>query len=315
MRILFFNTELNFRGTTVALTDYAKYNQEILNNESILAYNSRSSYEKDMTTELEVVKNLSKNFKIINAASKSLEKIIDEEKIDLAYFIRGGAKEELPSNVSTAVHAVFQFKEPHGTKYAYISKWLSDVMSEGTIPYVPHLVHLPPPTQNIRKQLNISKDKIVIGRIGGYYTFDIVQVKQAIVNLLNKTTKFIFIFVGTEPFIEHENAIFLKEINDLQLKSNFIHSCDAMIHARLRGESFGLSIAEFLYCNKPVIAWNNGHDKNHLELLKDSNTLYSSVQDLYYILENVKDMKENWYERVADFTPTNVMEKFKEVFI
>lgn len=315
MRILFYNAALNYRGTTVAITDYATYNQEILNNESIIAYDSTLGYNKDMGSEVEVIEELKKKFKLVEANERNIEHVIDKEKIDLAYFIRAGMREFLPLNCKTVVHSVFQFKEIHGDRYAYISKWLSEKMSNGVIPYVPHVVQLPTQSVDIRSHLGITPDKIVIGRIGGYLTFDIPEVKQSIAKLLETTDKFVFLFVGTEPFIAHKNCIFIKELYDLQLKSNFIHSCDAMIHARQMGESFGLSIAEFLYCNKPVIAFNGGRDKNHLELLKNSNTLYSNEKELFEILTNIKDIKQNWFERVNEFNPVGVMRKFKEVFL
>jgi hypothetical protein len=88
-----------------------------------------------------------------------------------------------------------------------------------------------------------------------------------------------------------------------------------MIHARERGESFGLSIAEFLFFNKPVLAWNGGHDKNHLEMLKGSGTLYSNEDDLNYMLHNLNDFKDDWSARVSEFKPEIVMKKFNEVFL
>lgn len=316
MRVLFHTNTLNYRGTSVAVTDYARYNQEILGNESVIAYNDSLGYEKDMGSEPAVVEELKKSFNVIGYKSGDLEGIIDKEKIDNAYFIRAGAKEYLPTNVKTSVHAVFQFNEPHGDRYAYISKWLSDHMTKGQTPFVPHIVSLPAPTGSFRKALGIGDDKVVVGRIGGFYTFDIPFVKDYVRNLVSKTDKFIFLFVGTSPFIDHPNVKFINEFQSPQKKANFINTCDCMLHARDRGESFGLSIAEFLSLNKPVLAWNNGQDKNHIEMLKDSGTLYNDATDLNMMLNNIKMLKElDWAARVEEFKPTAVMNKFKEVFL
>ena len=315
MKVLFHTNTINYRGTTVAVTDYAKYNQEILGNESVIAYNASLGYEKDMGTEVTVLNELQKSFDVIGYKEGDLEGIIEKEKIDTAYFIRAGNKEYLPTNCKTAVHSVFQYNDPHGDRYAYISKWLSDEMSNGQIPYVPHVVELPTPTSNFRNALGIREDQTVVGRIGGYYTFDIANVKQYIKKLVNESDKFVFLFVGTEPFIEHPNVKFINEFQSLQKKANFINTCDCMIHARQRGESFGLSIAEFLSLNKPVVAWNGGHDRNHLEMLKDSGTLYNNEDDLSYILNNLKDFTETWSNRVEEFRPKPVMQKFNEVFL
>ena len=88
-----------------------------------------------------------------------------------------------------------------------------------------------------------------------------------------------------------------------------------MLHARQRGESFGLAIAEFLSLNKPVMAWNNGHDLNHLEMLKDSGLLYNNANDITSILDNLHSYSEDWARRVDDYKPEVVMKKFDEVFL
>lgn len=315
MRIAFHTNTLNYRGTTVAVTDYAKYNQEILGNESIILYNSDLGTEKDMGSEQTVIDNLKKQYNVTGYKKGDLAGVLEKEKVDLAYFISAGNKEVLPSVCRTAVHAVFQYNDPYGDRYAYISKWLSEKMSRGSIPYVPHVVQLPTATGNYREKLGIKDDQIVLGRIGGYYTFDLPEVKQYITELVQKDDRYVFLFAGTEPFIDHPNARFIGEIYDLQKKANFINSCDAMIHARARGESFGLSIAEFLYLNKPVIAWNSGHDRNHLDMLKDSGTLYNNVSELDTIIRNIKEVGTSWSERVAEYNPATVMQKFKQVFI
>lgn len=315
MRVLFHGETLNYRGTTVAITDYARYNQEVLGNESIIAYCKTYGTEKDSGNEHAVIETLEKEFKVFGYRAGNLEKKIDENKIDVAYFIKAGQKTELPTNCKTAVHAVFQFNDPHGDRYAYVSKWLSDEMSSGIIPFIPHIVNLPPPTGNYKKSLGIRDDQIVVGRIGGYYTFDIPGVKEFIKQLVVKDDKFVFLFAGTQPFIDHPNVKFINEIHSLQKKSNYINTCDCMLHARDRGESFGLSIAEFLALNKPVLAWNGGHDRNHLEMLKNSGTLYNNEDDLNYMLHNLKDFDQDWTKRVEEFKPELVMKKFKEIFL
>ena len=319
MKVLFHTNTLNYRGTTVSLLDYAKYNQEILGNESIICYNNNFGKLEniDGANRPEVIENIKKHYQVETYdAPDELQLKIDILKPEVSYFIKAGNKDRDPIiNTKYAVHNVFQFYEPHGDVYAYISKWLSDKMTKGVAPYVPHMVNLPEPTKNYREALNIRPDQTVIGRIGGYYTFDLPFVKKYISSLVEKTDQFVFLFANTEPFFNHPNIKHINEFQDVQKKTNFIDTCDAMLHARQRGESFGLSIAEFLYHNKPVISWNNGHDLNHLEMLAGCNTLYSNEAELDFILHNFKDIKYDWKERVSDFTPEKVMKKFKEVFL
>ncbi len=316
MKIMFHTNTLNYRGTSVAVTDYAKYNQEILGNESVISYCKTFGNEKDMGNEPHVIDSLRRDYNVIGYDTGRIQNVIEENKIDLCYIINSGKKENIPTNCRTAVHAVFQYNEPHGDRYAYISKWLSDTVSDGSIPYVPHIVDLPDTQNNYREFFNIKQDQTVIGRIGGYYTFDLNFVKKFIVDFVEKNPNYVFLFVGTAPFANHPNIKYFDEIHSKTKKSMFINTCDAMIHARQRGESFGLSIAEFLSKNKPVIAWADGHDRNHIEMLEDSNTLYSDERDLKNILLNIKDITEqqDWSWRTREYNPQTVMDKFKEVF-
>jgi len=315
MKILFHANTINYRGTTVAITDYARYNQDILGNESTITYCNTIGPERDMGNEQAVIDELEKEFEVVGYRAGGLEKKIEELHIDLAYFINSGQSESLPTNCKTAVHAVFQFNQPHGDRYAYISEWLSQKMSDGNIPFVPHIVQLPDTTENYRGAFNIRADQKVIGRIGGYYTFDIPFVKQYIKRLVTSTDEFVFLFAGTEPFIDHPNVRFINEFHNPLKKAKFINTCDAMLHARDRGESFGLSVAEFLSLNKPVLAWNGGHDLNHLDMLKDSGLLYNDPNHLDELIRSLPDFKEDWTKRVEQYKPIPVMNKFKEVFL
>jgi hypothetical protein len=316
MKILLHNNQLDYRGTTVSLTDYAKYNQEILGNDSIICYNINSPMNQPGVHEA-----LEKNFKVIGYNTPDeLKKLIDREKIDFAYFQRGGWLEFLPDNCRTGVHAVFQHHQPHGDIYAYISKWLSDVMSNqysvNPIPWVPYPIQLPTPNTDYREELNIRTDQFIFGRHGGSSTFDIPFVKQQIHDLLNQRDDFVFVFLGTEPWINHPNVRFVNIIHDLQTKSNMINTWDAMIHARAEGESFGAAVAEVLSLNKPVLAWENGHDLHHTKVLDNSNLLYSE-QNLLEKMLNIKELakQEDWSQRVEQFKPKVVMNKFNEVFL
>jgi hypothetical protein len=247
-----------------------------------------------------------------------MESLVEKLKVDFFYSIRYGTMAPLPSNVKTGVHAVFQAYEPHGTKYAYVSEWLANYIQSQTgqtSDFVPHIVELPLPNACLRSAWNIPKTAKVIGRHGGFKEFDITWVKQEVANVLEKRLDYYFVFVNTEKWIEHPRVKFLNGIVDLQEKSNFINSCDAMLHARERGESFGLSIAEWLFHNKPVLAWKGGIDQNHLKLLENSNLLYESPEDLSLLLNNFYLFDELWCTRVALFNPYQVMQRFKKVFL
>jgi hypothetical protein len=320
LKVLFHNNQLDVRGTTVAVTDYARYNQEVLGNESIICYDACLRPDGYRGDDPGVLERLKKEFKVIpHQGVEDVKKIIEIERVDYAYFLRSGNVDFLPDNCKTGVHAVFQNYQPHGSQYAYISEWLADTMAKrnglASMPWVPHIVKLPQPNADYRAELGIGKDQFIIGRHGGRFSFDIPFVKQAIFNLLNNRTDIVFVFAGTEPWINHPNVKFLNDVQDLQSKSNLINTWDAMLHARADGESFGLAVCEALYLNKPVLAWEGGSDLHHTKVLENSGTLYNH-QNIFEKLMNVRDLTQgDWHQRVTQFSPEQVMQKFDQIFL
>ena len=80
----------------------------------------------------------------------------------------------------------------------------------------------------------------VFGCYGGSDSFNLDFVKQVISGLIDKHAQIYFLFMNIDRFIDHPQAIFLTGNPDPLFKSSFINTCDAMIHARGIGESFGL---------------------------------------------------------------------------
>jgi glycosyltransferase involved in cell wall biosynthesis len=318
MKVLFQTDTLNYRGSTVAVSDYARYNQDILGNESIICYDGSRDYYLDGGTEPEVLSNLQNKFQVVAYDQVSdLQKLVDTEHVELAYFSRC-ERGWVPDNCRAVAHSVFQVYEPHADVYAYISEWLAAEMNHrhnDTLPFVPHIVTLPEATGDLREELAIKPDQTVIGRIGGLFTFDLPFVKQAIVTVLEKRNDFVFVFAGTQKWIDHPRVRFITEFNDVQRKANFFNTCDATIHARSNGESFGLAVAESLFMNKPVLTWAGGSDQNHTFMLAGSETIYTE-QTVADKLLNVRDYigAEDWRQRVEQFNPATVMNKFKAVF-
>jgi glycosyltransferase involved in cell wall biosynthesis len=324
MKLAFHTNVLCNRGTTVALLDYAKYNKLILNNESIIVYCSNfedPSIPADSLTQPEIVDAVASRFELFGYTSKEeLDQIIVDNNVDATYFIKGGFNDGLLTTKSkNLVHAVFQANQPHGDRYAYISEWLSTHMSNGEIDYVPHIVDLPKTAKtDYREKLGISKDKIVVGRIGGLHQFDIRWVLQTVANFAYNNPNYEFVFVNTAQFLNPSlpNIRFIDPIIDEQEKTDFILSCDAMIHARTDGESFGLAICEGLFHNKPVFAYNGGRDKHHIQLLEGTGLLYNSPEDLWIKLLNIKNNYPYEYSKLVEkFNPETVMGKFEQVFL
>lgn len=314
MNVLFHEYQICLRGTSVAVYDYARYNEEILGNNSYIIFDINSSWNEQPAIEKFI-----KRFpnKVMGYKSFSqINQVCDSLNIDTFYILKSGEFDGKLSNRKNSVHAVFQAYQPHGDVYAYVSEWLSNKMTGGKSPFVPHIVTLPEPNNNLRSVLGIPDDAFVFGRYGGKDQFDIPFVKEAILEYVEKRPDVYFVFFNTRPFGDHPRIKYFDFIVDLQDKANFINSCDAMIHARSMGESFGLAICEFLYGNKPVLAWSGGKDQNHTAILPKE-MLYDNKLDLLEKMDIIKEVESttNYKKLVDQFSPELVMQKFKEVFL
>ena len=320
MKIIFHENQLCYRGTSNALFDYAHYNEEILNNKSVILYAQNSP-----NNSTEAIGRFGKRFEVFGYNSiDERDRIINTLNADLFYAIKSGQKEnDAPTDlIKTAIHAVFKYNEPYGDKYAYVSEWLAKTMSNGKLPFVPHIVDLPEVEGDLRAEMNIPKDAIVFARYGGAETFDIGFVMDTVKKTARKNKNIYFIFMGTNEFVKrnlfrsYKNIIFLPPTTDVERKVKFINTSDAFLHARQQGESFGIAVGEFSIKNKPIITWSGSDEKSHLDILGERAILYADKQDLVQILNNFKpDSSKNWdcYSRL--FNPSTIMRKFEDVFI
>ncbi|HMI96129.1 MAG TPA: hypothetical protein VK479_06410, partial [Micropepsaceae bacterium] len=236
-------------------------------------------------------------------------------------FIKAGIKDGKVSNsVPSLVHAVFGVPahEVHGAVFAFVSEWLSQFASKGSLPFVPHMVNLPATNEDLRRQLNIPNSALVIASYGGEDCFNVPFVPAAVMEALQKRRDLFFLFMNFPPFLVHERAIFLPGNPDPEFKTRFINTCDAMIHAQRLGESFGLACGEFSSRQKPVITFGGSYGRSHIQILGDKAILYNTEQELVLILLNLTKQfigGQTWDNYSEQFAPAPVMEKFKQVFL
>jgi len=134
--------------------------------------------------------------------------------------------------------------------------------------------------------------------------------------MVNSRSDIVFLFLNTYKFITHPRVIYLDSTSDMYFKTKFINTCDAMLHARMQGESFGLSVLEFACKNKHIITYGLSPEKSHIMYLKDNCSVYYNQNNLDQILNNIN--KKNPYNTCylnEMFSPCNVMDKFKKVFL
>lgn len=310
-KLAFHAGHLNERGTDVALWDYAEFNQTLLGNRSLIVspLNADNSAYERFAERFEVY---------LYPDQASLESYLAQQKVNFFYSIVSGETEWLPQgDFKTGVHAVFNAYTPFGDVYAAISDWVVDHRSHGKVPVVPHMVHLPAESGNLRQTLGIPPEAIVFGRHGGFETFDLPFVQDVIGNLIYQRPDIWFLFLNTRPFHNHPRIVHLPKSTDPVYKTRFINTCDAMLHARAAGESFGLAVGEFSLRNKPVFTWLGGHDKHHLRvLLGKGGFFYAHAEDLWQQLSDFRPSPDSdWDCFSRRFDPESVMRQFQAVFL
>ena len=327
MNVAFFVRHFTERGTEVAIYDYAKYNEEILNNKSyIICFNEKKQKEIGFPTERTSYNKFNKRFKIIEICNiEEIEFFIGHYNFQFFYTLTHGGPNDIYRfdnksiwrNCKTIKHCVLATTFPEGDFYIGISNFLN-VKYNTKFNIIPHIVTLPICEENLRLELNIPKDAIVFGRHGGFTEFNIIETQQVIIEFLNSpsSANTWFLFLNTQEFYTHPRIIYLEKNIDLIFKTKFINTCDAMIHARAEGETFGLCVAEFSIKNKPVITCPIG-DLAHIEILGDKAVLYRSKEEILYIFNNIKNIiknKEDWNAH-KQYTPENVMRLFNDLIL
>lgn len=323
----FFSRHFTERGTEVAIYDYAKYNEDILGNKSyIICFTphaqrrigfpqNRDSYNK-FKTRFEILE--------INDISE-MANIIQLHNIHFFYTLTHGEKGDIyqfdNKNIwipqcKTIKHCVFGTTGAESDYYISISNHLNEKNGTNLV-VIPHIVSLPSLTENLRNELNIPSDATVIGRYGGETEFNLSMAHQAIYEFVNdpsnQSKSTYFLFMNTRKFYEHPRIIYLDKSVDLEYKTKFINTCDAMIHARDIGETFGLSIAEFSIKNKPIITCPCG-DLEHIKILKDKAIQYRSKDELLEIFKNIltiANSQTDW-NAYSEYSPEKIMKLFDE---
>ena len=313
MKIGFYIEEMNYRGVVNSIFEYANNNQKILKNKSYIFYNDSA-----LNNKREVILEFKKKFKVFYVKDFiEILKINNYIKLDYIYFQRQGVKEKMIPGIKNIIHAVFpqNIFQYHGFRYAFISSWLSRTCSNNKYPFVPLTICLPKTKGNMRSELNIPSDAKVFGCHGGETSFDLIFVQNAIKEILSKNKNIYFIFLNIKKFFSHKRIIFLKGSFNKIKKVKFINSCNAMLHARSLGESFGLSCSEFLLKNKPIFTYGFCKQRAHFEICKKNVITYYSYHDLINKILNFNNQKKyNSSDLKIKFSKTRITKIFHRTF-
>lgn len=317
MKIAFITPHLTFRGTCVALRDYAHYNEIILHNHSLITTPKVHQQQSQDNNEC-AYRELSKRFPVyFYDTLESLEIYLLENNYDFIYCIKHGQQDDIMfSKIPYVVHCVFDMSYPHGNVYAAVSKTVAEKF--GYSSYVPHMVSMTSCVEMscLRKSLHIPQDAIVIGRYGGMDTFNIHWVMETISYIVDHNRNIYFLFMNTPQWSKHPQIIHINPIANVEYKKRFITTCDAMIVPERLGHTFGLSIAEFQVFQKPIICFDDGNLFNnaHIDILGETGSYFSNKYELVNLILQLK-RNGKVSNKYCHYTPQFVMEKFKSVFI
>jgi glycosyltransferase involved in cell wall biosynthesis len=173
-------------------------------------------------------------------------------------------------------------------------------------------------TQTLRQELGIPESGFVLGSLSGFSEFNLQFVHVAIEQMLESNLTTYFLGPNMPAFTSHPRALFLSPITSQDRKRAYLNTLDVFVHARLRGESFGLGIAEAMAAGRPVVAWSGGVDKNHIRLVGSSGGLYKDKAEFIEKVLMFRDDPPKLADQIAavsEFTPPKVAERFNEVFI
>ena len=306
---------MSLRGSENALWDYANFNETILGNHSVICHPARLENAGNPTFA-----KWKARFPLIAYRTKNeLSSKLKERGVDILYQIKPGPYDRfVVPGAKNCIHSMFLSDEFHGDCFAYVSRWASRVMTGKEESFVPHFVPQFEGKDSLRQSLGIPMEAKVFGRHGGWDTFNIPFARKAVVLHARQNTRDHFVFLNTEPIRgtkRFSNVHYLPATVDPNEKAKFLATCDAMLHARLHGETFGLAVGEFAVLGKPVITFSESRERAHLEMLGNQALLYRHAGELAEVLREFHPHKTQGtqYEIFAD--PKVVMEFFRKKFL
>jgi hypothetical protein len=308
MKVAFLTNHISYGGTEVSMYDYAHFNEVLLGNTSIVLTRDYRA------THGEIYAKFEKRFPVLYITSREdINAVVRREGVDVLYVQKSGEVDWFGTDACPSiVHAVFTTRFPHGTLYAAISSSLN-TLHRTRVPVLPYMVYLEDTDETFREELGIPKDAIVLGRHGSYDSFDIPFVHSTLLALLERMPSLHVVVMNTKPFGEHPRLHSLPRTTDLRVKRKFINTCTVMIHARARGETFGLACGEFAISGKPILTYGGSPERAHLDILGPKALVYTSVESLWTLVESQAwkrvDMSQNGY---MQYKPEPVMGVFRQ---
>lgn len=343
------------RGTGSSTFDYADYAERLSGAEVALviclwfpdaSYNATVlRFRKRFREVFEVGKaesgwGMGKTFRHSNYVASTVVPLLRGRRVTHVYAqghgdrdatLEGQIRSMPPPRPLLAYHAVFSRNwSPWADSFATISEYVHGRNANEQLSVVNYIVRPAEdatPQGSIRAALNIPRDATVFCGYGGGGSFNIPWVQKIVCRLASGDGPdgMVFLFANIAAFCDAKatspRLIHLPALRREQDKHKFIATCDAMLHARGEGETFGLAIAEFSAANKPVIASSNPTlgafgGRAHLKILGERALLYSDPGSLTATLRGFNRTvaaAKDWNAH-RQFAPEAVMPQFCIVF-
>lgn len=335
--MLFYSNQLGLRGTEIALFDYAHYFEALTCGEAHIGsrvgapemegkpkFDSRFGYERVHLIG-------SKDF-------ASIDDIVDKHSIDVVYTLQAGNDPPWrpPRNASLLMHGVFWEHDMLGNRGQQPGRRLA-VISESVehspdVPVVPHMVNMDPCDDDVpgmRPTFQIAQDARVFCRHGGFETFSDLELSWVWPEVCSHARAYpedYFLLMNTNPGEcsgKLSNVIHLPGSPNMTRKRSFLNTCNACLHARRHGESFGLAVAECSMSGLPVIthAHPSPGGDNHLRILGPHALPYHDADSLASLLRTFdvafhgSTAQKFLYQHLYDaYSPGKVMQIFLQEF-
>jgi hypothetical protein len=322
-KIAFLLDTLTYSGSTLNALQYSFGLKEFYNIDSHFIIKNPQHTTHDQAALVLLRENFPTSYFSEKSLIDDLLHIYQSFPINCFYHVTQGhsAQDEALKNsgLPFLVHMTGVGHYPWGLIYAYVSEWMSEFCSRKTVPFVPHIVQLPNTDENLRTALEIPEDSIVIGRLGGGYSWNIHFVNNVISEVVSLRSDIYFLLVNVPYFPQYfahpRIKVFSSFPYDQLLKRKLINSCDAMLHARAEGESFGFAPAEFSIANRPVITYAHSTERAHISILQKRGIYYESPDTLRSILLCIGKKQQVQWNCYTEFGAEPVIKKFYDVFL
>lgn len=303
---------LCLRGTSVSWYLLMEAVEEILHKSVFICY-----HKHDKNNNAERIAAFQKRFGEGNVIAydspKEIDSILTRKKASHFIIKKAGHRDSIISTVAkNVVVCVFTATAPHGEVYMK----LMDTVP-GNAPILPNIVRFPEDRgyngtqEEARRELGLPLDRVIFGRHGGYES--VMSVAQ---DAIKQYPEHLFVLMNTKPFTKMDHVRHLDASVNWHDISRFITACDAMIHSRERGETFGNSCAEFAVHGKPVLTWSKSKERAHIDILGQNAILYSTKDDLLRIFQEWHSLDKpsptKLRESYSQFTKQNVTRVLNE---